>query len=68
VAGCYISRDDVSIGQWRERDGETYRAAFVEDCVLTGPEHAALPATALRAEALAEARRQGLLPPKKGVR
>jgi hypothetical protein len=52
-----ITRADIHIGLWRERDGSTYRAAYVNDCVLTGPEHASLSDEALLAEAIQEAQR-----------
>ena len=39
----------------------TFRAAYVGDCVLTGPEHAHLDDEALLAEAVAEAHRAGLI-------
>jgi hypothetical protein len=39
----------------------TYRAAYIADSVLTGPEHADLSDAAVRAEAMKEARRAGLL-------
>jgi hypothetical protein len=52
-----ITARDIRIGLWRERDGSSYRAAYVNECVLTLPEHAGLPDDALRAEAIAEAKR-----------
>lgn len=39
----------------------TYRAAYINDVVLTGPEHARLDDKALMAEAIAEAERTGLI-------
>lgn len=39
----------------------TYRAAYINAIVFTGPEHAALSDEALRAEALAVARRAGVV-------
>jgi hypothetical protein len=55
-----VAMTDIRLGSWRERDGSTYRAAYLNDCVLTGPEHADLTDAALRAEAVAELRRQGM--------
>ena len=52
-----ISPLDIKIGTWRDRDGSAYRAAYVGDCVLTGPEHAALDDKDLLAVAILEARR-----------
>jgi hypothetical protein len=55
-----ITAADIRVGMWVDRD-RTYRAAYVGDCVLTGPEHAALPDDELRAEAVREARRAEIL-------
>jgi len=39
---------------------KTYRAAYVGEAVLTGPEHADLPDAELIAEAVAEAKHAGI--------
>ena len=51
-------------GKWVQRDvlrARGYRAAFINDTVLTGPEHAHVPEDELRAEALAEAKRANVM-------
>jgi hypothetical protein len=55
-----VSVADIRLGSWRERDGSTYRAAYLNDCVLTAPEHADWSDADLQAEAIAELRRQGM--------
>lgn len=57
-----ITPDDIEIGDWTE-DGETYRAAYIGEVRLTGPEHAHLSDDALTAEAVTEAYRGGLFAP-----
>jgi len=52
---------DIQIGEWVERDGTRYRAAYVGDCVLTGPAHEHLSDSDLLAEALREATRAEIL-------
>lgn len=57
-----ITRADIQIGDWYDlHTGQTYRAAFVNDCRLTGPEHADLPDAELLDEAVREARRAEIL-------
>lgn len=57
-----ITRKDITIGTWKDvTTGATYRAAYVGDCVLTGPEHADLPEYELLAEGVAEARRAEIM-------
>ncbi len=63
-----ITRDDITIGTWRSRDGRTYRAAYIGECVLTGPEHAHLPDAALLDEAVEEAKRAEILAPERMAR
>jgi hypothetical protein len=57
MATTQITREDITIGLFRTREGAEYRAAYVNDCVLTGPEHASLSDDDLMAEAIAEAKR-----------
>ena len=57
----FITPADIHIGLWFDRDGVTYCAAYVNNCVLTAPEHADLSDEALMAEAIAEARRAEIL-------
>lgn len=62
-----ITVEDIKIGRWRglemDASGATsvYRAAYVGECVLTGPQHASLSDADLLAEAVAEARRGKIL-------
>jgi hypothetical protein len=59
-----ITADEIEIGDWYGLPGDRcdgYRAAFVGESVLTGPEHAHLSDEDLLAEAVAEARRADIL-------
>lgn len=47
---------DIRIGLWHT-DTEAYRAAYIQDCVLTGPEHQHLSDRDLLKEARAEYQR-----------
>lgn len=56
-----IAREDVKIGEWHDLSTRgTYRAAYVHDCVLTGPEHADLSDDDLLDVAWREATRAGI--------
>jgi hypothetical protein len=59
-----ITADEIEIGDWYGLPGDRcdgYRAAFVGESVLTGPEHAHLSDEDLLTEAVAEARRADIL-------